>query len=120
MGNNGRGRFELETEAAPLRTTPFHHMIVSLHVPYGAMPRSEMGPFPRACALFIPWRPPTSGNRPVSPTRQPLARAPTKPFLRIDEIFLKPTAAYQVGNKGRDRRKDEFDGRGSCSNSWIV
>jgi len=120
MGNNGRGRFELETEAAPLRTTPFHHMIVSLHVPYGAMPRSERVRSRAPAPFSFHGRPLTSGNRPVSPTRQPLARAPTKPFLRIDEIFLKPTAAYQVGNKGRDRRKDEFDGRGSCSNSWIV
>jgi len=43
MGNNGRGRFELETEAAPLRTTPFHHMIVSLHVPYAARCRAPDG-----------------------------------------------------------------------------
>jgi hypothetical protein len=110
----------LETEAAPLRTTPFHHKIVSLHVPYGAMPRSETGSIPRARALFIPRRPPTSGKPTCQPDPPASARAPTKPFLRIDEIFLKPTAAYQVGNKGRDRRKDEFDGRGSCSNSWIV
>ena len=75
MGNNGRGRFELETEAAPLRTTPFHHMIVSLHVPYAARCRAPDG--------FDPARPPFSSHggpdlgetNPSARSRQPLARA---------------------------------------------
>jgi hypothetical protein len=40
MGNHGRGRFELETEAAPLRTARLYHKIVTLHVPYGVRRRT--------------------------------------------------------------------------------
>jgi len=128
MRSNGRGRFELETEAAPLRTTRFYDRIVSLQVPYGCEGRALItGRFdPRrahdlhkkqglACllaifclrAVFRTGKGPTfpihdrgaDPRVPLRPVRGPLA--PTKPFLRNDEIFLKPTSAYQVGITGQ-------------------